>query len=134
MKQTLHSATLDNGIVILGEHLPDLESVAVSFHAAVGAVHDPPGRCGLATLVGEMCLRGAGDRTSRGIVEDFESAGVQWSQGVSATHTSFSGAMVSTQLPLALPIYADILRRPRLPEHEFEQARQMIQGPEFLAA
>jgi len=126
LKQTLHSATLDNGIVILGEHLPDLESVAVSFHAAVGAVHDPADRCGLATLAGEMCLRGAGDRTSRGIVEAFESAGVQWSQGVSATHTSFSGAMVARHLPDVLPIYADLLRRPTLPADEFPAARQMV--------
>ncbi len=126
MKQSLSSATLDNGITLVGEQLPDLESVAVAFHLPAGGVHDGPGRCGLATLTGEMCLRGAGDRDSRRIVEDFESAGVQWSQAVSTSHMSFSGAMVASQLPAALPIYADILRRPLLPEHELEQARQMI--------
>ena len=62
MKQTLHSATLDNGITLVGELLPDLESVAIAFHCPAGAVHDPLGQCGLATLAGEMCLRGAGDR------------------------------------------------------------------------
>ncbi len=126
MKQSLFSATLDNGITLVGEELPDLESVAVAFHLPAGGVHDGAGRCGLATLTGEMCLRGAGDRDSRRIVEDLESAGVQWSQAVSTSHMSFSGAMVSTQLPVALPIYADILRRPLLPEHELEQARQML--------
>jgi predicted Zn-dependent peptidase len=126
LKQSLFSATLDNGITLVGEALSDLESVAVAFHLPAGGVHDGPGRCGLATLTGEMCLRGAGDRDSRRIVEDLESAGVQWSQAVSTSHMSFSGAMVATQLPVALPIYADILRRPLLPEHEFEQARQMI--------
>jgi predicted Zn-dependent peptidase len=112
LKQSLFSATLDNGITLVGEELPDLESVAVAFHLPAGGVHDGAGRCGLATLTGEMCLRGAGDRDSRRIVEDLESAGVQWSQAVSTSHMSFSGAMVSTQLPVALPIYADILRRP----------------------
>ena len=68
MKQTLHSATLDNGIVLLGEHLPGVESVAVAFHAPAGAVHDGPGRSGLATLAGELCFRGAGQRSSREIV------------------------------------------------------------------
>lgn len=126
MKQQLHSATLDNGIVLLGEHLPDLESVAVSFHVPVGSIHDPAGQCGLATLAGELCLRGAGSRSSRQIVEDLESAGVQWSQGVSTTHTSFSGAMVARQLPAVLPIYADLLRRPTLPEDEFVAAQQMV--------
>ncbi len=126
LKQQLHSATLDNGIVLLGEHLPDLESVAVSFHVPAGSIHDPAGQCGLATLAGELCLRGAGSRSSRQIVEDLESAGVQWSQGVSTTHTSFSGAMVARQLPAVLPIYADLLRRPTLPEDEFTSARQMV--------
>jgi predicted Zn-dependent peptidase len=126
LKQSLFTATLDNGITLLGEHLPDLESVAVAFHAPAGAVHDGPGRSGLATLAGEFCLRGAGDRTSRQVVEALEHAGVQWSQAVSATHASFSGAMVARQLPEALPVYADLLRRPRLPDEEFENARQMI--------
>ena len=126
MKQTLYSTTLDNGIVLLGEQLPGLESVAIAFHPPAGAVHDGPGRCGLATLSGEMMLRGAGDRSSRQIVEALEGSGVQWSQAVSTSHASFSGAMVARQLPTALPIYADILRRPRLEEDQLENARQMV--------
>ena len=126
MKQSLFSARLSNGIVVLGEDLPGLESVAVAFHTPAGAIHDGPGRCGLANLSGEMMLRGAGDRSSREIVEALEGAGIQWAQSVSTSHASFAGAMVARQLPVALPIYADILRRPRLPEEELENARQMV--------
>jgi len=124
--QTLLSATLDNGITLLGERLPGVESVAVAFHAPAGAVHDPAGGCGLATLAGEMCLRGAGDRDSRQFVEALEGAGVTWSQAVSTSHASFSGAMVARQLPEVLPVYADLLRRPRLPAEEFPAARQLV--------
>ena len=132
MKQTLHATTLDNGIVLLGEDLPGVESVAIAFHTPAGAIHDGqafgggPTRCGLATLAGEMMLRGAGDRSGRRIVEDLENAGIQWAQAVSMSHSSFSGAMVARQLPIALPIYADILRRPLLPEDQLESARQMV--------
>ncbi|NDC63883.1 MAG: insulinase family protein [Planctomycetia bacterium] len=126
LKQSLFSTTLDNGIVLLGESLPGLESVAIAFHTPAGAVHDGPGRCGLAALAGEMMLRGAGGRTSREIVEQLEGAGVQWSQAVSTSHASFSAAMVARQLPTALPIYADILRRPLLPSDQLENARQLI--------
>lgn len=126
MKQTLFSTTFQNGIVLLGEHLPGLESVAVAFHTPAGAVHDGADRCGLATLSGEMMLRGAGDRGSRAIVETLEGAGVQWAQAVSTSHASFSGAMVARQLPTALPVYADILRSPLLPDDELENARQMV--------
>lgn len=126
MKQSLFSARLDNGIVLLGEDLPGLESVAIAFHTPAGAIHDGAERCGLATLSGEMMLRGAGDRSSRQIVEALEGAGIQWAQSVSTSHASFAGAMVARQLPVALPLYADILRRPRLREDELENARQMV--------
>ena len=104
MKQTIFSTTLDNGIVLLGEELPGLESVAIAFHTPAGAVHDGPGRCGLATLSGEMMLRGAGDRSSRQIVDSLEGAGVQWAQSVSTSHASFAGAMVASAV-VALPLF-----------------------------
>jgi predicted Zn-dependent peptidase len=126
LKQQLHSATLDNGITILGESMPGVESVAVAFHVPAGGVHDPEGRCGLATLAGEMCLRGAGERTSRQIVETLEGAGASWSHAVSATHTSYSAAMVARQLPAVLPVFADLIRRPTLPVAELDGARQMV--------
>ncbi len=133
MKQTLQTATLDNGIILLGEFLPGVESVSVSFHVAAGSLCDSlasqeTGRscCGLATLAGELMLRGAGDRDSKQLVAALDNAGVQWSQSVSMSHGSFAGAMVSRQLPDSLNIYADILRRPLLDQQQFEPARQVV--------
>ena len=133
MKQTLQTATLDNGIILLGEFLPGVESVSVSFHVAAGSVcdsfaTDETGRscCGLATLAGELMLRGAADRDSKQLVAALDNAGVQWSQSVSMSHGSFAGAMVARQLPDSLKIYADILRRPLLDQHQFDPARQVV--------
>ena len=133
MTQLLQTASLDNGITLLGEFLPGVESVSVSFHVPAGGICDSLaageiGRpcCGLATLTGELLLRGAGDRDSRQIVADLDNAGVQWSQSVSMSHSSIAGAMVARQLPEAAAIFADMLRRPTLPEDQFEPARQTV--------
>jgi len=133
VKQTLQTATLDNGITLLGEFLPGVESVSVSFHLPAGGICDslmPSSSghpcCGLATLTGELMLRGAGSRDSRQIVADLDNAGVQWSQSVSMSHGSIAGAMVARQLPEAVAIFADILRRPTLPDDQFEPARQTV--------
>jgi len=133
VKQTLQTATLDNGITLLGEFLPGVESVSVSFHVPAGGLCDSlladrSGKpcCGLATLTGELMLRGAGDRSSRQIVADLDNAGVQWSQSVSMSHGSIAGAMVARQLPDAVAIFADILRRPTFPDDQFEPARQTV--------
>ena len=106
--------------------MPGVESAAVAFHVPAGGLHDPAGRCGLATLAGELCLRGAGERTSREVIETLEGAGATWGHTVSATHTSYFGAMVARQLPSVLPVYVDIMRRPRLPPAEFAAARDMV--------
>ena len=71
-------------------------------------------------------LRGAADRDSKQLVAALDNAGVQWSQSVSMSHGSFAGAMVSRQLPDSLKIYADILRRPLLDQHQFDPARQVV--------
>lgn len=133
MNQTLQTATLDNGITLLGEFLPSVESVSVSFHVAAGSLCDSlmnhtnnRSCCGLATLTGELMLRGAGNRNSKQLIASLDNAGVQWSQSVSMSHGSFAGAMVSRQLPESLKIYADILRRPLLDKNQFDPARQVV--------
>ncbi len=126
MKQQLYTATLDNGITVLGEEMPGVESVAVAFHVPAGGIHDPPGRCGLATLAGEMSLRGAGGRTSREIVDTLDGAGAVWSNGVTTTHTTVAAAMIPRQLPEVLSVFADLIRRPDLPPDQFEAAQQMV--------
>jgi len=100
--------------------------VAVAFHVPAGGIHDGPGRCGLASLASEMMLRGAGCRDSRQLIEDFAMAGINWSNAVSTTHATCFGAMVARRLPDAMPIYADIIRRPLLPEEQFESGQQVV--------
>jgi len=126
LKQQLHTATLANGITVLGEVMPGVESVAVAFHVPAGGILDPPGRCGLATLAGEMSLRGAGGRSSREIVDALDGAGAVWSHGVTATHTTVAAAMIPRQFPEVLSVFADLIRRPDLPADQFEAAQQMV--------
>jgi len=126
LNQKIFIATLDNGITVLGEEMPGVESVAVAMHVTAGGIHDPPGRCGLATLAGEMSLRGAGGRTSREIVDSLDGAGAVWSHGVTTTHTTVAAAMIPRQLPEVLAVFADLIRRPDLPADQFEAAQQMV--------
>ncbi|HEY2761856.1 MAG TPA: pitrilysin family protein, partial [Pirellulales bacterium] len=54
---------------------------------------------------------------------DLENLGVHRGESVSAAHTSFGGATLSKNLPAALRIYADLLRRPHLPAEQLESGR-----------
>ena len=70
-----------------------------------------------------MALRGAGDRDSRQFILDLDNLGVERAEGVSNSHASYSGATVAENLPKALAIYADLLRRPHLPGDQMEASR-----------
>lgn len=114
---------LANGLVLLAEPMPWLESAAFSLLVPVGSAHDPPDRLGLASFVSEMIQRGCGARSSRQFVEDLDNLGVSRSSAVSNAHSSFGGAMPAEKIYDALSIHADMLLRPHLPPDQFEDGR-----------
>ena len=73
-----------------------------------------------------MALRGAGPRDSRQFILDLDNLGVERSESVAGAHTSYSGATLSENLPAALAIFADVLRRPHLPAEQLEASRQVM--------
>lgn len=124
--QTNYVQRFDNGLVLVAEEMNWLESAAFTFLVPAGCVHDPPQRSGLASFVCEMALRGAGDRDSRQFVEALDNLGVERGESVSDSHTSYSGATLAESLHDALAVYADVLRRPRLPADQIEAGRQVL--------
>ena len=103
--------------------MDSVESAAFSMLLPAGAVYDPADRRGLATLTCEMTQRGCGSRDSRQVVTDLENLGVHRGESVSAAHVSLGGATLSKNLPAALRIYADLIRRPHLPADQLEAGR-----------
>ena len=73
-----------------------------------------------------MVNRGAGPRDNRRLVLDLDNLGVERGESISDAHTSYSGATLAENLPAALAIYADILRRPHLPPDDLEAVRQIM--------
>jgi predicted Zn-dependent peptidase len=126
--QPIFSHTYPNGLVLVAEPMQWLQSAAFTFLTPAGCVHDPADRAGLSSFTCEMALRGAGPRDSRQFVLDLDYLGVERSESVSNAHTGYSGATLAENLPQALAIYADVLRRAHLPEEQLEAGRlAMIQ-------
>jgi predicted Zn-dependent peptidase len=123
--QKIHVHTLPNGLTLIAEEMPWLESAAVAFLTPSGVVYDPPTRLGLANFTCDMVQRGAGTRNSRQFIEALEGLGVDHSASVSLSHTSYSGSMLADNLLPAVELYADLLRRPHLPADQIEESRQV---------
>src|SRR5437660_2584262 len=111
-----------------------VRSAALNFLVPAGSVYDPPEQRGLASVLSELITRGAGQRDSRALTLALDNLGLDRDESVGAFHIRFWGATLARNLPDALEIYADILRRPHLPADELDAVRalalQDIQGLE----
>jgi predicted Zn-dependent peptidase len=125
LRREIFTHACDNGLVLLAEPAQSVQSAAFTLLVPCGYAREPADRQGLAGMVCDMTLRGAGDRDSRAVVNALEALGVERGESVGATQTSFSGATVASHLNEALAIYADIVQRPRLPADQLDAARQV---------
>lgn len=126
MQQKIFSHQYENGLVLLAERMPALESAAFTYQLPAGCSYEPADRLGLAGFTCDMALRGAGDRDSRQFMADVEGLGVERFESVRGAHMVFGGATVSENLLPALNLYTDLVRRPQLLEEQLEMARQVV--------
>ncbi len=123
MSAEIFSHKLENGMVLVGEPTRALESAAFTFLVPAGCCFDPPGRAGLASLTGEMMLRGAGSRDSRTWVSDLENLGVERGESVGVAQSTYHGATLRDNVYDGIELFADMLRRPHLPADQLEAGR-----------
>ncbi|MGQ9504409.1 MAG: M16 family metallopeptidase [Thermogutta sp.] len=113
----------DNGLILIGESMPWLNSVGLAMAIPAGSAYDPQDRAGLASLTTEMILRGCGNRNSRQFLEELEHLGIIWSEAVTRQHIVLTAAMRASFLSDACAIFSDVILRPRIPREELEPAR-----------
>ncbi len=125
MPQEVFQHTFANGLTLLAERMEDVRSAALNFLVPAGCVYDPPNQLGIAAVLSDLITRGAGPRGSRELSLALDNLGLDRSESVGSMHTRFWAATVARNLPAALELYADILRRPHLPEDELEAVQSL---------
>jgi len=125
MSHKLDIYQLKNGMVLLGESIENVHSVSFQFLLPAGASLLPEGCCGAASVLSDWLFRGAGNRSSRELVEAIDRLGVHRNASASAHHLSLSASMEASTLLPALELYADIILKPQLAAEQFELSRQL---------
>ena len=129
MSQDFLSHTLGNGMKLVAEKMPGVRSAAMSLLTPAGASTDPVDGLGTANVLSELVLRGAGERDSRQLTDHLDRLGLQRSGSASVLHTRFGASAMAANVMAGLDVYADILRRARLPEDGFAPAIDLtLQG------
>ncbi|MGN6368105.1 MAG: M16 family metallopeptidase [Phycisphaerae bacterium] len=122
-EQFLHA--LPNGLTLVAESIPGVRSVAMTFLVPAGAASDPIGGSGASTVLADWILRGAGTRDSRQLTEYLDGLGVQRSASAENVFLRFSAALLGKNLLAVLPVYADIVRAPHLPDDGFGPSKDL---------
>lgn len=127
MPQEVSHHVFDNGLTLLFERMEHVRSAAFNFLVPAGCIYDPPELIGSASVLSEMITRGAGDRDSRELSMALDNLGLDRDESVGQYHQRFWGSTLSRNILPALEIYADIIRRPHLPEEELEPVISLSQ-------
>ncbi|MDP1572545.1 MAG: pitrilysin family protein [Vicinamibacterales bacterium] len=120
---------LDNGmqVVLVSHH--EQPAVSVRLLVRAGAAQDPKDKLGVAMLTASLLDQGTTTRSSEQIADQIDFVGGILGAGA-GTDLSFVNAVVmKNDLPLALDLIADLVRRPAFAEDEVERQRaQALSG------
>ena len=117
---SLHQFEFDNGLVLLVEEMPDVQSAALNLLVPAGSLYEEEGFNGTAAALCDLMTRGAGGRSSRELAGVLDHLGVQRDEQVGWNFLSFSAATLADLIVPTLEAYSDILLRPHLDETDFE--------------
>lgn len=123
--QAVSQHQYDNGLTLVAQPMPWLQSAAFSFSVPAGCQYDPSHRRGLANFVCEMVQRGCGDLDSRQYIEHLERLGLNYGSSASVYHTNFGGALPAAKLNEAIGVFADVVQRPMIPDNQLEDGRMV---------
>lgn len=125
MAERYFQHTFPNGLTLLAERMPGMQSAAMTLLLQAGSSTDPVDRLGSASVLSDLVLRGAGSRDSRQLTDYLDSLGLQRGNSVGIHHTRFSCAALTDKVMQGLPVYSDIVRRAHLPADGFESSRSL---------
>lgn len=114
---------LPNGLTILLVPKKEVPLIAFSGFVRGGALADPAGKPGVASLVAGLLDRGAGKRSAFEFADAVEGVGGSFNASAGAESISVSGQFLARDRALMIELLADALMRPRFDADEFAKYR-----------
>ena len=124
---------LGDGVRVVCDPMPGLQTVALSVVAGRGARFEDETRSGWSHLMEHMVFKGAGARSARDIVEVIEAQGGQINAATGYERTSFQVRALKPGLDLGLNVIADLVQRPALDADDLRREKQVV-GQEIAEA
>lgn len=123
---TVQSTELANGLTIVTENMPHLESVALGVWIKAGSRNETRDEHGIAHLLEHMAFKGTHSRTARQIAEQIENVGGEVNAATSVETTAYYARVLKDDVNLAVDILADILTDSVFHEEELRREQHVI--------
>ena len=123
---SIQITTLDNGLRIITENLPGIQTATLGLWVEVGARHETRETNGISHFLEHMAFKGTKTRTAQQIAEEIENVGGHLNAYTSRENTAFHARVLKENVPLALEIIADIIQNSVFDPHEVKRERDVI--------
>ena len=114
---------LDNGAVFILLEKRDVPLIGAEVTLRGGAVSDPEGRAGLASLFAGLLEKGAGDRDAASFAEAVAAVGGSLSAAAELEAITISADFMARDADLMVELLVDMLQRPALAATEMKKLR-----------
>ena len=119
-------STLDNGLRVVTDPMPTVETVSVDVWVATGTRHEHPAINGVSHLLEHMAFKGTRRRSALEIAAQIEDVGGHLNAYTSRENTAYFAKILKEDTALAVDIIADILQDSVMDAEELERERSVI--------
>jgi predicted Zn-dependent peptidase len=120
----IQKRTLSNGLPVWIVELHEVPVAQVNLVVMSGTADDPAGKYGVSSLATAMLTEGAGSRSALEIADAIDFLGADLTAASAIDSASVRLHVPVARLADALPIMADVARRPTFPHEELDRLRQ----------
>jgi zinc protease len=120
----IREVVLANGVKLILAEKHDVPLVAFAAYVRGGAIADPDGKEGLASVTAQMLRKGAGKRSAQEIASAADGAGASLITGANLEYCWAAGEFLARDQALMIELLSDLLRRPSFPDSEFVKLKR----------
>jgi predicted Zn-dependent peptidase len=115
-----------NGLVVLTESLLGVRSAAIGVYVRTASAHERVEQMGISHLLEHMVFKGTERRTAKQLALELEVRGGSLDAFTGRDYTSYQAHILDQDVPLAVDILTDLVRRPLLRDADLEPERNVI--------
>ncbi len=123
---SVRTTTLDNGMTVITDDMPHLESASLGIWVKAGSRSEREDEHGISHVLEHMAFKGTKSRSALQIASAIEDVGGDLNAATSVEHTGYFARVLKEDVPLAGDILADILQNSLFEQHELDREQQVI--------